>query len=350
MLHAPPTTAPSIAVHNLNASIADRERKSRAGDLAAEKELVGYYAMRARFLGRISDLAAAEKTSAHLVAALPNDAATHFERALSRSTSCEGTRRSSTSSASGARAHGGRESTSERAALLLALGREDEAASLAGRPRPGADVGELVMAASIAAKTGSSGGASPDSPGRRGSEELSDKLFDAARAGYLDVSPFTVAWVDFERARALESRGDRLSARAYLAEAAQILPCYAHAVVHLAALEPPADALRRLGPLDGASAAPPACGLHAGEASDDPDVLAAQADALRREGKSAEATAMASRARARFEEVIAALPKAYADHAASFYLGMGADAPRAPSRWRRATPRIGRRARRWSCG
>ncbi len=38
---------------------------------------------------------------------------------------------------------------------------------------------------------------------------------------------------------------------------------------------------------------------------------------------------MAARARARFEEVLGRLPRAYADHAASFYLGMGNDPQRA---------------------
>jgi hypothetical protein len=38
---------------------------------------------------------------------------------------------------------------------------------------------------------------------------------------------------------------------------------------------------------------------------------------------------MTARARARFEEVLARLPRAYADHAASFYLGMGGDPQRA---------------------
>jgi hypothetical protein len=85
--------------------------------------------------------------------------------------------------------------------------------------------------------------------------------------------------------------------------------------VHLASLEAPDRALVRLEVL--------------GKTSDDPDVLAGQADALRRAGRADEATAMAARARARFEEVLARLPLAYADHAASFYLGSGRDAARA---------------------
>jgi hypothetical protein len=58
-------------------------------------------------------------------------------------------------------------------------------------------------------------------------------------------------------------------------------------------------------------------------------VVAGQADALRRAGRAGEAGAAAARAAARFEEVLARLPLAYADHAASFYLGPGRDAGRA---------------------
>jgi hypothetical protein len=93
------------------------------------------------------------------------------------------------------------------------------------------------------------------------------------------------------------------------------MPTFAHAVVHLAAMEPPDRALARLEALS--------------KTSDDPDVLAGQADALRRAGRAEEAAAAAARARARFEEVLTRLPLAYADHAASFYLGPGRDAGRA---------------------
>lgn len=85
-------------------------------------------------------------------------------------------------------------------------------------------------------------------------------------------------------------------------------------MVHLAALEPPDRALALL---DGLAR------------SDDPDVLAGRADALRRAGRTEEAVAMASQARSRFEEVLGRFPLAFADHAASFYLGAGRDAARA---------------------
>jgi tetratricopeptide (TPR) repeat protein len=150
---------------------------------------------------------------------------------------------------------------------------------------------------------------------RLGHAERSEHFFQVARAEYRDVSPFTVAWIDFERARALEMAGNRATARVYLDEAAAVLPSYAHAVVHLAALEPAKQALRHIRELQATS--------------DDPDVLAAEADALRRDGQASESAEAVGQARASFEQVLATLPKAFADHAASFYLGVGNDAPRA---------------------
>ena len=257
--------------------------------------------MRARFLGRLTDLAAAAQTSERLLAARPDDAAAHLEHARALSGIHEFSGALGELEAAAALRAPEAEVRSERASVLLAMGREDEAASLGEGPRQGAPIGDFVTAAGILSKAGRL--------------EASDRLFEAARTSYRDVSPFTVAWIDFERARALEARGDRGAARAYLSEAVAVLPCYAHAVVHLAALETPEDALRHLSVLDATS--------------DDPDVVAAEADALRRSGRLPEAEAKVSQARARFEEVVTALPEAYADHAASFYLGEGRDAPRA---------------------
>ena len=150
---------------------------------------------------------------------------------------------------------------------------------------------------------------------RRENAVESERLFELARVEYHDVSPFAVAWMDFERSRALELAGDRTRARPYLEEAAAVLPGYAHAAVHLASIEPPGLALTRLEAL--------------ARTSDDPDVLAGEADALRRADRPDEAAAMTGLARARFEEVLLRIPLAYADHAASFYLGSGHDVARA---------------------
>src|ERR1700691_2061358 len=74
VLHTPPTTSPSIALANLHAEIADREKKAATGDVEAQIELVSRYETRARFEGRVADLIAADELSARVLAARPDDA------------------------------------------------------------------------------------------------------------------------------------------------------------------------------------------------------------------------------------------------------------------------------------
>lgn len=300
VLTAPPTTAPRIALGNLDGEIADREGRAARGDRVSQQELVPRYLTRARFEGRVADLIAADEMSSRLVAAHPTDGSILLIRAKALS-SIHAFAEASTELDAAAREHAAAgELNGERGAILLATGREDEAASLLAIP-DGAPVAELAMRAGVEARVGHASEA--------------ERLFELARQRYHDVSPFAVAWMDFEHARALELEGDRRRARPYLEEATKVLPSYAHAVVHLAALVPPDAALAMLAPLTATS--------------DDPDVLAGQADALRRAGRTDEAKAMTARAAARYSEVLARLPLAYADHAASFFLGMGSDPGRA---------------------
>jgi tetratricopeptide (TPR) repeat protein len=249
----------------------------------------------------VSDLVAADETSATLVAARPGEVRAHLTRASALSAIHDFA--GAMGELDAIAPHNLAETVAvsqARGAILLATGREDEAAKVL-TVAPDAPPDELAMRAGVEARLGHAAEA--------------ERLFELARTRYRDVSPIMWSWMDFERARALELGGDRRSARAYLEEAVKVLPSYAHASVHLAALELPDVALRQLQAL--------------AKTSDDPDVLAAQGDALRRAGKADEAKAMAARAAARYAEVLARLPLAYADHAASFYLGMGGDPARA---------------------
>ncbi|HEY6461325.1 MAG TPA: hypothetical protein VIY73_14265 [Polyangiaceae bacterium] len=302
VLRRPPTTSPVIALHNLDAEIAEREKHLHAGTPSPPGELIGRYLVRAKFVGLVSDLVAADDRSAADVAAHPGDAKAHLARAsalgsIHRFADALG-------ELDRAQDHGApkEEVVRARAGLLLATGRIDDAASLEPAPAhaQGAPIEDLVLRGGIDAQ--------------RGEPAESERLFELARDHYRDVSPFTVAWMDFERSRALEVAGEGAKARVYLAEAVAVVPSYTHAVVHLASTEPPERAMALL---DGLSR------------SDDPDVLAARADALRRGGRDDESRAEAAKAKARFEEVLARLPLAFADHAASFYLGVGRDPARA---------------------
>ncbi|MBV9948531.1 MAG: hypothetical protein JOZ69_16900, partial [Myxococcales bacterium] len=295
----PPTLSAETSLWNLSGEIADREK--RAEDVDVWRELVPRYLLRAQFAGRVADLEAADAVSARLVAARAEDARAHLIRAGALSAIHEFSSALQEVDRAAERHAAAAEVVLQRASIGLAIGREDDAALALGPPTDSLSPPELVLRGAIDARLG------------RAAE--SDALFERARVTNHDVTPFAVAWIDFERSRALEIAGDRARARAYLAEAVAVLPSYAHAATHLAAQEPPDAALSRLKPLE--------------TTSDDPEVLAVEADVLRRAGRSAEARAAAAQARGRYEAVLARLPRAFADHAARFYLGPGADAGRA---------------------
>ncbi len=301
VLHTPPTTDPAIAIHNLDAEVADQEKRMARGEPNAGFDLVARYLARAQFEGRVADLVRADETSADLLAARPGETRAHLTRASALSSIHAFA--AAMGELDAASPHDAAETlavSQERGALLLATGREDEAAQLL-RVHNGAHADEFVMRAGVEA--------------RLGHAQEAERLFELGRTQYHDVSPIMWTWMDFERSRALEAAGNRRDAKVYLEEAVKILPTYAHAVVHLAAMQPPDVALKNLEAL--------------AKTSDDPDVLSGQADALRRAGRTDDASAMAARAAARYAEVLARLPQAYADHAASFYLGMGHDPARA---------------------
>ncbi|CAN5232966.1 hypothetical protein BH09MYX1_BH09MYX1_44360 [soil metagenome] len=128
------------------------------------------------------------------------------------------------------------------------------------------------------------------------------------------MSPFFVAWADFERGRAFARGGNDKSAKLYFREAVTILPLYAHAASHLVAMEGPDAALALLEPF---------------ATSNEPGILAARAATLQRACKNHEADAAAAVADARFKELLKTHFSAYADHAATFYLGAGKDVSQA---------------------
>jgi tetratricopeptide (TPR) repeat protein len=298
--HPLTATASVIALSNLNGEIAQREQRVPAGNAKAQRELVGFYLVRSQFAGRVADLEAAVAESA-TVLATSDDGAAHLLRA--KTLSAVHDFKGALAELGKAAAHGAEpeEVSRERGTILLAMGKEDEASALLPAATDTAPSADLVLRGGLEARLG------------HGAE--AERLFDLARERYRDVSAFMVAWFDFETARGLSIDGDRAKVRAYLLEAVEVMPTYAHAVVHLAGLEPADRALARLDAL--------------AATSDDPDVPAAQADALRRSGKTDEAAAATARARARYEELLGRIPLAFADHAATFFLGMGNDPPRA---------------------
>ena len=103
-------------------------------------------------------------------------------------------------------------------------------------------------------------------------------------------------------------------------EAAQCrVPAYAPARGHLAEVE------AELGEIDSAVARLHALAL----SSDDPDYAAQLARILAEAGRDSEAGHWSRLAAARFDELMAIRPEAFADHAAEFWLAAGADLDKA---------------------
>jgi hypothetical protein len=112
-------------------------------------------------------------------------------------------------------------------------------------------------------------------------------------------------------------QGDLSLARFWFAAAVQRVPAYAPAQGHLAetefALGEVDAAIARLRPLTAST--------------DDPDYTAQLARILGETGQG-EARAWRDRAAARYEELVARHPEAFADHAAEFWLTVGGDPAR----------------------
>ena len=294
----PQTMSSGISIHNLDADIADAERRAAKGEKPFRERLPDRLVERAGYLGTTKDYDDADAISAKDAEHDPNDAAVLLTRAHVLSALHEFDAASQELDA--AAAHGAEADAVNRARATvdLATGRCAEAEPLWPATSYATD---MVVRGAIEQRLGHPGAA--------------EELFERGRLAFRDVSPMRFAWMDFERARAFEREGDRVKARAYLEDALDAFPEYAHAAVHAAVLEPPDQALAHLAVVE--------------KRADDPDVFAAHADALRRQGKDAEARAMTDKARARFEEILAKHPDAFADHAARFFLGEGGDVKRA---------------------
>jgi tetratricopeptide (TPR) repeat protein len=122
-----------------------------------------------------------------------------------------------------------------------------------------------------------------------------------------------LAWMLFQWGRLHEQRGESAAARAFYQEALARLPGYLEPRAHLAQL------LIAAGDRDAAAALlDPAHDRH-------PELLGLAATLA----ATADRPARLATAKAAWERYLAALPEAFADHGARFYLGVGADPVRA---------------------
>jgi thioredoxin-like negative regulator of GroEL len=125
--------------------------------------------------------------------------------------------------------------------------------------------------------------------------------------------------LDFQHGLMWLEQGDLHTARAWFDAAVRRVPSYAPALGHLA------EASAALGQRDAALDRLRRLAV----SSDDPQYAAQLAGVLSEAGQAQEAHQWRARAAARYDELIARHPAAFADHAAEFWLSAGADAHRA---------------------
>lgn len=147
-----------------------------------------------------------------------------------------------------------------------------------------------------------------------------DRLYLAALADLDTTLPFPYAWIFFARGVMwAEQGGDATRGEALYTQALSYLPEFVAANIHLAELEVArgdlASAMARLERIVASSNEPEALGLLGKLHSQTGDPVRGAREI--------------SLARQRYESLLARHPLAFADHAAEFYLGSGADAERA---------------------
>ncbi len=303
-----PRTAGVLAMINLQAQIDGRQRRvlGGMGVVGDRAELIELVALRGHVLGRICDYEWAEEQAEQLTRDVPADAVAFLTRARARGRFHRFT--DALADLDRARRLGADPAVvdAERASVLQAIGRYEPALALyseaAKRRADFASIGALAILQA-----------------ERGEIAASEQLFGESRDRYHGVSPFPCALLDFQRGLMWLTHGDLCRSLTWFKAATRRLPAYAPAQGHLAevetALGDPEAAIARLLPLT--------------ISSDDPDYAASLARILDGAGQPTEAGRWRDKAAARYDELMARHPEAFADHAAEFWLGAGADPSRA---------------------
>jgi tetratricopeptide (TPR) repeat protein len=337
----PRTTDGAIALGNLKAQIAAEERLASYGLLTVSQHaaIAELLIMRGQFLGRIADYERAEALAEQLVRDAPTDGSAFLARARARATFhrfaealadlVEAERLGVNSNSSAA----------VRASIFQASGRYDEALAIRQelvQTRP--DIISLGTEASVWAE--------------RGETDTAERLFAKALQQYRDVSPFPVVWLYVQQGLMWMWEGNLMRARELFEAACTRLPGYAAAQGHLAMVEAALARHERAvvafhtwmqaGHLErsqerSATTQEEAAAVHRYEraiallrplatSSDDPEYASYLARVLTEVGQLEEAHHWRAVAAARYDELMARYPEAFADHAAEFWLVVGGDA------------------------
>jgi tetratricopeptide (TPR) repeat protein len=303
------TTSGIIALVNLQAQIGGLLRQAKAGGLQAvsdQAELIELVALRGQVLGHIDDYEWAEERAEQLTRDAPADGAAFVARAVARARF----HRFADALADLDEAQRlGRDPIivdAERAAIFQAIGNYEAAVAIYNeavkRRRDFASVGALAVLHA-----------------ERGEIDAAEQSFDESRNYYRGVSPFPLAQFDFQRGLMWFGQGDLDRALSWFKSAVRLLPAFAQAQGHMAEVE------AALGDSEAAIARL----LSLTVSSDDPDYAAQLAGIFGEIGRVQQAKEWRNKAAARYDELIALHAEAFADHAAEFWLDVGADPDRA---------------------
>lgn len=301
------TTRGELAVRNLDDRIATLEaRVSGSADLPTRTRLCDLLLTRVQFLGTYSDFARVDDLARDARRDFPDDGGAHLLEARAFAA----VHRFSEAEGALARAAAlGADVAPALASVHIAQGRELPA-TLA-----------LAERRARAAPTLESFALWANAEGALGQFESADEHYRAALDSYKDVLPFPVAYVHFQRGVMwAEMANDPSRALPSYIEAVAHLPEYVTANVHLAELEATSgktsQAIERL--------------RRVLSRTSDPEPTALLGELLAR-GNPADPAAreLIARARSSYAELLSRYPAAFADHAAEFFMGPGADARRA---------------------
>jgi tetratricopeptide (TPR) repeat protein len=308
MIAEQPLTDGTIALLNLDAQIDALDAEVSDGGTAIQTRavLVELIALRGLIIGRIADYERAAAIAEQLVSDAPTDAQAWVARARTRS----GFHRFSDALADLDRAAqlsvDADTVNAERAAIFQAVGRYDDAWTLRAKAEA-----RRTSFEHVAALVGLHA--------ERGELELAERVYAESRSRYRGVSPFPLALLEFQLGLMWMNDGRLDRARRFFERAHRLVPGYAPAEGHLAEVE------AELGDVDSALARL----FWLAGLSDDPDYAAQLARILGESGRDLESDGWRRLAAARYDDLIARHPEAFADHAAEFWLAAGRDPSKA---------------------
>jgi len=295
-----PTTDSRIAVANLDAQIQEHEKAHARAPEAQQftATLVGFLKTRAQYSGRLSDYDRALELAEEAVDRAPRNGSSLVLRAGVRSALHQFS--AALADLDRASELGADESAEPlRATIIQAQGRLPEALQrwrALARSSP-----QISVQGSLAVAEGESG-----------NRVEAERLFSTAIQSYRDVSPFPLAWIEFQQGLMWERAGELGKARIHYESARRYLPQYAPATGHLAMLlslkGDAAKAAELLRPL--------------ADFSEDPEYAAQLATVLVQLGDFKGAARYRDSAAERYDLLLGRHPEAFADHAARFWLGI----------------------------